>query len=142
MCAARTSALRAEETLQSEWLACQWHGPACSSRGGRTRARGQGRSGRAGRRRGVAERGLQVQRSGWGASVPCVPRVLRAFEPILGRGFESHHAKAQACSAGNTWWRLEEVAPGNGCRGTWVTLGLLAGGRHSRKRQSCFLFGY
>lgn len=28
---------------------------------------------------GAAERGLQVQRGGWGAAVPCAPRVLRAF---------------------------------------------------------------
>lgn len=47
---------------------------------------------------------------------PSGPPGLR--RPVLGRGFESHHAEAQACSAGSTWWRLEEVAPGNGCRGT------------------------
>lgn len=76
---------------------------------------------------------------------PLYPVTLASSGPsqlVLGRGFESHHAKAQACSAGNTWWRLEEVAPGDGCRGTWVTLGPLAGGRHMRKGQSCFLFGY
>lgn len=109
------------------------------------RASGREREVRSGGRGGCADLRSPSGRcsgvAGWPGS-RC-PRAPSGSAPQAGprprvRGWKGHHAAARACSAGNTWWRrrrrLQEVAPGNGCRGTWVTLGLLAGGRPQLKR--------